>query len=374
MTQWRVYDELEARRDPAVRLHPVFQLAIEDVRPALLARFASWREIPQLRKSSEAFEARMEAVTTGKKARVDFKRTFARFVKSRFPDYAVANDTGEVFRCVKPLDNKLALEIDWTHKAAWGLGKMLQVQVGVRWDDKTARTYCPLSHFLGSAEVVDWAYITKEDLEACFDGAALFLEVLLPMLAEALPKRMAAEVDLGGAGPISAREGYVIARRLVDGMAASTEPAKPASGMELQTVSALLGTGRRWGASFSPEGRLRAHASWDYFFKGSAGDGAQIQVPSLGDPSVRYQANWALRGDLIREPWIDSVDALAAIAGTRHVPEGAVPTELTLGYSPPYSEGPSWRVDHWVLGKGLRSVVMVDARDGHIVWVHPSNS
>jgi len=371
MAPWNVYDEEEARRDPAVRLRPAFQLAVEDVRPALLARFASWREVPHLRKSSEAFEARMEAVTTGKKARVDFKRTFARFIKSRFPDYPVAGDTGDVFRCIKPLNEKLALGINWTHKAAWGMGKMLHVEVVARWDNKTAAAYHSLPYFLGSSEPVDWAYISKEDLEACFDGAARFLELLLPMLAEALPKRMAADVDLGGVGPISAREGYAIARRLVDEIAASGEPAGPTSGMELQSVMATPGTGRHWGASFSPEGRLRAHAMWAYSFKGRAGDGACVNVPSLGDPAVAYQANWALRGDLIGEPWIDSVDALAAIAGKGHVPEGAVPTELTLGFSPPYSEGPSWRADHWVLGKGLRSVVVVDARDGHVVWVHP---
>lgn len=371
MTGWNVYDEEEARRDPAVRLSPAFQMAIADVRPAMLARFATWRNIPGLLRNSEAFEARMEAVTTGKKARVDFNRTFARFIKNRFPDYPVANETGELFRCIKSLDERLALGIDWTHKAAWGLGKMLHVEVGARWDNKTAAVYHSLPFFLGSPEPVDWAYISKEDLEACFEGAASFLEPLLPMLADALPKRMAVDVDLGGAGPVSAREGYAIARRLVDEIVPSADPVRPPSSMELQNVQATLGTGRRWGASFSPEGRMRAHAMWVYSFKGGTGEGASVSVPSLGDTTVAYQGNWGMRGDLIGEPWVDSVDAMASIAATGRVPEGAVPTDLTLGYFPPYSEGPTWRADHWVLGKGLRYVVLVDARDGLIVWMHP---
>jgi len=370
MTTTNDYHEDEARRDPAIRLRPAFHLASEDVRPALLARFATWREISHLRSGSEAFTARMEAVTTGKKARVDFKRTFARFIQTRFSDYPVVTDTGELFRCVKPLDDKLALGIDWTHKAAWGLGKMLQVQVGARWDNKTATTYHSLSFFFGSPEPVDWAYITKEDLEACFDGAAQFLDVLLPMLAEALPKRMADDVDLGGAGPITAREGYQIARQLVDGMVKAADPARPGSGMELQSVM-VYGTSRRPTPLFSPEGRLRAHAIWGYCFKGRAGEGARIDVPSLGSPSIIYQKIWTQRGDLIGDHWMDSPEALAAIAKSGRVLEGAVPSDLTLGVSQPYSEGPSWRIDHWVLGKGIRNIVMIDARDGHVVWVHP---
>jgi hypothetical protein len=371
MTGWNVYDEEEARRDPAVRLRPAFQLSIADVRPAMLARFASWRGIPGLLKNSEAFEARMEAVTTGKKARVDFKRTFIRFIKSRFPDYPPANDTGEMFRCLKPLDERLALGINWTHKAAWGLGKMLHVEAGARWDNKTAAVYHSLPYFLGSPEPVNWAYISEEDLDACFEGAASFLEPLLPMLAEALPKRMAVDVDLGGAGPVSAREGYAIARRLVDGIVPSPDANGSASGMELQNVQATLGTGLRWGASFSPEGRVRAHAMWVYSFKGRAGDGASVSVPSLGDATVAYQANWGMRGDSIREPWIDSVDAMAVISSSGRVLEGAVATDLTLGYFPPYLESPTWRSDHWVLGKGLRCVFLVDARNGRVVWMHP---
>src|ERR1035437_5924120 len=141
------YDETEARRDPAVRLQPAFQLAIEDVRPVLAARFPIWREIPRLQGHEKAFQDRMAAVTSGKKARVDFKRTFHRFIKNRFPDYPVAVDTGELFRCIKPLDEKLALGIDWLHKAAWGIGKMHNVEVGARWDNKNAVIYHSLPYF-----------------------------------------------------------------------------------------------------------------------------------------------------------------------------------------------------------------------------------
>jgi hypothetical protein len=371
MPGWNDYNEDEARRDPAVRLRPALQLAIEDVKPALISRFPSWRQIPHIQLSSVAFAARMQAVTTGQKARVDFKRTFARFIETRFPDYPVIADTVELFRCVKPLDEHLALGIDWRHRAAWGLGKILEVQVGARWDNKSATSYHPLSFFVGSAEAVSWAYITKEDLEACFDGAAQFLDVLLPLLAGALPKRMVEDADLGGAGPITAREGNDIAQRMVDELAAAADPARPTAGMDLQSLFMMPGSGRRWGAMFSPDGRLRAHGTWAYSFKGRAGEGARVHVPSLGDPWIDYQAGWTVPGELIGEPWMDSTDAMAAIAASGRLLEGVTPTELSLGYYPPYTEGPSWRIDSWIVGKGVRNVILIDARDGHVVWAHP---
>jgi hypothetical protein len=190
------------------------------------------------------------------------------------------------------------------------------------------------------------------------------------MLAEALPKRMAEGVDLGGAGPITAREGYQIVRQLVDALMKAADPARPDSKMELQSLMAYS-TALHSSPLISPDGRLRAHATWGYCFKGRNGEGGRIDVPSLGGPSIIYQKSWTQRGNLIGEDWLDSTEALAAMARSGRALEGAVPTGLTLGYSPTYAEGPCWTIDQWVIGKGIRNVVMIDARAGNVVWSHP---
>ena len=92
-------------------------------------------------------------------------------------------------------------------------------------------------------------------------------------------------------------------------------------------------------------------------------------MPSVGGAVVHYYGRRALPGEPIGEQWIDSVAAVDAAQATGRLRPGAVVTAFTLGYSRPYVEGPSWRIDLMVPGTYPPSVVFVDARDGHVVFV-----
>lgn len=350
------YDEVEARRDPAVRLRPAFEMAVEEIRPQLLARFPAWRDIPRLRSHDDAFAARMSAVSSGKSERVDFKRMLARFMKSRFAEYQLAGAMGSLHRYAKALDADLALGVDWLHKAAWGLGKMMQVEVGARWGAKAAVLSRTLPNMLGSGDPVDWEYTTKEDLEACLDGAATFLDVALPALADALPNYMPAGVDLGGAGAITAREAYAIAQRLAG------------NGTQLVSLTCVFGTGKTWGPEISSHGRLRAHGMWMFVFSGAL-QGAWIFVPSLGAPVVYRLAGGKPRTPPIVEAWIDSDTACEALVNSGRLPPGATVFRMTLS-NEQYFNASVWRIDLAIPG-ALPRVAILNPSDGAIVWMSP---
>src|SRR5579871_4495143 len=98
------YDETAARQDPAVRLNPAFIAAASEIRSLVIEKYPNWRDIPRIMTSSEAFDSRMAAMSAGPKARVDFKRAFAKFAKARLVGFEQGYADGTLFRYKKPIE------------------------------------------------------------------------------------------------------------------------------------------------------------------------------------------------------------------------------------------------------------------------------
>jgi len=200
------YDETAARQDPAVRLSPAFIAAAFEIGPLVIEKYPNWRDIPRILSSSEAFDSRMVAMSAGTKARVDFKRIFAKFAKARLASFEPGHANSQLFRYTKMIEEKLRLGVEWLHKSGKGIGKLLELNIVANWDDKAAVVRWPIPMFYGFAGAADWAYNTQEDLEACLNAGADFVDLLLPPLGAALARNMAMREIPGGAGAVAAKE------------------------------------------------------------------------------------------------------------------------------------------------------------------------
>lgn len=362
------YNEAAALRDPAVRFGAAFIAAASEIRPLLIRKYSDWRDIPRIMTSGQAVDSRLTAMSAGTKARVDFKRVFASFAKQRLAELEqVSADNGQ-FRFTKPVEDKLALTIDWHHKSGFGIGKLLELSIGARWDDNFARMRWPLPMFWGFAHSADWAYSTKEDLEACLDAGADFAKVLLPPLGEALAKNMAMAEIPGGAGAATAREAFAIAKRE---MARIRSLAGPDSvynaNLRFAGVEIRHTTGH-WGPLTADDGRIRVHAAWSLQFVAASGDGVSMQVAYTGAPFALQFTKGISRVEPVEEGFVDSSVALGGVAHDSRFPEKAVFTGLKLGYQQPYMPGACWRVDFIVPNTTIRGLAWVDAADGTVLF------
>ena len=125
------YNGAAARQDPAVRFGPAFIAAVSEVRPLLIGKYPDWRDIPRIMTSREAVDSRLASMSAGTKARVDFKRVFAKFAKQRLAGFEPAPASNGLFRYMTPVEDKLALTLDWHHKSGVGIGKLLELSIGL---------------------------------------------------------------------------------------------------------------------------------------------------------------------------------------------------------------------------------------------------
>jgi hypothetical protein len=353
------YNEAAARQDPAVRLSSAFIAAASEVRPLLIGQYPHWRDIPRIMTHGEAFDSRMAAMSAGMKARVDFKKVFAKFAKARLAAFEPAYANSELFRYLKRVEEKLSLAVEWHHKSGIGIGKLLELNIGARWDDKAAVMRYSVPMFYGFAESADWAYNAKEDLEACLDAGADFVDLLLPPLGDMLARNMAMPEIPGGAGAITACEALEIAKRKIAGV----------SNLALQFAGAeIRRTTGHWGQLIGADGRIRAHAEWVMRFVAESGDGVIVQAPYMGAPLVFQFPKSISRFEPVVEVFVDSSEALRNVTVDSRFPENAVVTALTLGYQRPYMPGACWRVDFVVSNTTSRGLAWVGAADGNVVY------
>jgi hypothetical protein len=353
-----VYDEHAARRDPAVRLSPAFIAAATEVRPFLIEKYPTWRDIPGIMTSGEAVDNRLGAMSAGTRSRVDFKRVFAKFAKGRLAGFEAGLSGIEVFRYTKPLEDKLAIAVEWRHKSGVGIGKMLELSMGARWNDKTAVIRWPVPMFFGFAHSADWAYSTKEDLEGCLAAGADFVDLLAPPLSEALARNMAMAEIPGGAGAATAREALEIAKREIGTVGANLRFA----GIELRY------TRSHWGPPIASDGRIRAHAEWIARFVAANGHGTVVHTAHVGAPLVLQFIKGVSPIEPIGELFVDSGEALRGVSGDTRFPENAAFTGMTLGYQRPYMPGACWRADFIVPNTVIRGLAWVNAADGAVVF------
>ena len=214
--------------------------------------------------------------------------------------------------------------------------------------------------FYGFAGSADWAYSTKEDLEACLAAGADFADVVVAALSEPLARNMAMAEIPGGAGAVTAHEALDIARREITRMGCP----------DLRFAGAEIGqtTGRRWGPPIAVDGRIRAHAQWVMRFVAESGDGVVVHAPHVGAPLVLQFSRGIRRLEPIEEGFVDSSEALRRVAEDIRFPENAVFTALTLGYERPYMPGACWRVDFIVPNTTNRGLAWIDAAGGEVVF------
>ena len=214
--------------------------------------------------------------------------------------------------------------------------------------------------FYGFAESADWAYNTKEDLEACLNAGADFVDLLLPPLGAALLRKMAMAEIPGGAGAATAKEALEIAKREVAGVSSGT---LRFAGAEIWPT-----TGRRWGPLIATDGRIRAHAQWMMRFVAESGDGVTVQTPFIGAPLVLQFSKGVRQFETMEEVFVDSSEAVRRVAEDNRFPGNAVFTALKLGYERPYMPGVCWRVDFIVPNTTNRGLAWVDAVNGNVVY------
>jgi hypothetical protein len=357
----KAYDEAAARQDPAVRLSPAFIAAATEVRPLVIQKYPTWRDIPGIMRSSEAVDKRLAAMSAGTRARVDFKRVFAKFAKGRLAAFEPGLFSIDVFRYTRPVGDQLAVAVEWRHKSGVGIGKMLELSIGARWNDKTAVILWPLPMFFGFAHAADWTYGTKEELEGCLAAGADVVDLLVPPLGEALARNMAAAEIPGGIGAATAREALEIARRQL-----------ASAGGNLKFAGAELRYTRcQWGPPIATDGRIRAHAEWMMRFVAASGDGMVVHAAHIGAPLVLQFFNGVSPLEPVPEVFVDSSETLRGVAGDVRFPENAVFTGMTLGDQRPYIPEAGWRVDFIVPNTVRRGLAWVHAADGRVVYPGP---
>ncbi len=366
------YNEAAARQDPAVRLSSAFIAAASEVRPLLIGQYPHWRDIPRIMNQGEAFDTRMAAMSAGTKTRVDFKRVFAKFARVRLAGFEPGFANSELFRYTKPVGEKLSLALEWHHKSGNGIGNLLELSIGARWDDKTAAVRWSIPMFYGFAESAEWAYITKEDLEACLAGGADFVDVAVPALSDPLAKNMAMAEIPGGAGAATAHEALDIANREIVRIRAFAGPGGVYhANLRFAGTEICQTTGGRWGPLIATDGRIRAHAQWMMRFVAESGDGVLVQSPYMGAPLVLQFSKGIRQFETMEEVFVDSNEALRRVAEDIRFPENAVFTALKLGYERPYMPGACWRVDFIVPNTTSRGLAWIDATDGKVVYYGP---
>jgi hypothetical protein len=158
------------------------------------------------------------------------------------------------------------------------------------------------------------------------------------------------------AGPLTAREAFVIARERV---------ASLPDGATLGFTSASLCVGSwRFGPSTGPDGRARVHAGWNFGFRDAAQNVTSITVPYLGAPQCLQMPPLPRRAEPIPEPWVDSADAMRAVCDDPSHPPEARLVQLSLGDHRPHMPDACWQVHFLIPGSTRGVLAWIDAATG----------
>lgn len=163
---------------------------------------------------------------------------------------------------------------------------------------------------------------------------------------------------LEGPGAITARQAYELVRPVLDAKA---------PGIELANVFLNYGLIDRWGTPVSPDGRLRAHGAWVFQLAGAKDSGATADVPFVGAASVLPVDQAIATQARVREPWVDSDQAVEAVEASGRLPKQATLNAMSLGHGHPYTSGTAWRMGYVRQNQPSPLSAMVNASSGEVV-------
>ncbi len=286
----------------------------------------SLQSVPHLMTTHEAMKFQFDPKKFGKSVRVDFTRIVEKWLKEEFPDYRRGQQAHDGQLLHKEIADGLEtiLSLDKKPKAfskefTVGLGIGLTSPRFAPTPDRPLRFSVNLFRLFGIAPLgLKWTYYTEADLREALQGAAaLVKEVLAIFEPEAALMRDAHRRKLEefvGPREVSAKEGYELARPLARAWAEDAGLMRLGSST-LGALHQILFHDVRFASNV--EGRLAIAGEWHLtFYSPQKEENLHVTVPCRGAiQQARTDApegrHWPSdRDQMLREGWIDSVEAL----------------------------------------------------------------
>jgi hypothetical protein len=351
--------------------------------------------VPHLMTTHEAHKVLFDPGKMGKSVRVDFTRVVRKWLKEEFPDYTRYPDAldGEMLHKQIAEGVVATLGIDKKPKAfskefTMGLGVGLTSPRFAPTPDRPFQLAVNLFQLFGIGPLpMQWTYYTEADLREALRGAAALVKQVLSIFEPEAAKMQRAHErsieEFEGPREVSAKEAYELALPLAKAWSEDAGVMRIVSNM---ISGAYLAFSPVRLPATNAEGRLAMNGGWWLqFHSRSKQENLYVTVPCHGRirqtlVDAPLGQHWPSDGDnILREGWIDSVDALRiarAAAGQQSGSSGADGIQLFELSSqanvtkmwgmlrPPFREGmfpmeTAWRISFSVMNEKERRITSV---------------
>ncbi|WP_319521648.1 hypothetical protein [uncultured Desulfosarcina sp.] len=298
-----------------------FEEIIEKSHLEIVDRNLSWKKYKQLFSRGESFNIRSDAISKGKKERINLPSELKRFMKKSKPEFKYKKVFGRHL-FYKSISNDITYGIAFETIHHMGLGKAFTACFliehigglfsGNIWNSNVFRIFGESYSWPPC-----WTYTTKNDLDTVFESVDSLWEDLFPIFESntihyftEVPVELPNDIKYRGA--ITAKEGLIEAQELALSWATDARLNSLSSGCHLSVRDQI-------GPAVKPNGRLKPHAYWSYNFYSPSKKHVVIviRIPYAGKSQLIAHSYESAIGNQIQyrfkpvdDNWIDSDKAM----------------------------------------------------------------
>lgn len=310
--------------DPVVVSKACFEAAMIHAATELQEKGIQWRSFPELMTQHESFYARMEAIRSGSKEKINFLSILKKEVRAWDMGFIFKGSELDEIYFEKELEGGLVLGLVVVKIHHMGMGKAFTLGVRVTDQSIDASHKVWKDDFFRMFELTEsgapcYTYTFSSDLARALMGMQALCKATVPVLEKHVKRSFEGTLEervgrLKVRERVSARSGYKEALE----QALAWDAYCSLNAIFANPYSDLMGY---LGPSVSPDGYIRASAYWFYRFTSPRKEGLSyyVSVPIIGDVGGKLhayektQATQEMFGQHdvpIDQSFIDSTDAM----------------------------------------------------------------